>query len=349
MAAPGFGTVLLGIAERFRRRPALAYGTAILSFAIALGLRFGLVDVLPSGFPYLTFFPAVLLTAFFCGTGPGLVTATLSILAAWYWFIPPFDSFGLDSQSAIAVLFFVAILSADILIIHLMTKALQSLSLEQARTADLLARQHTLFEELQHRTANNMSFIGALLSMHKRKVSHSPEAKGAFEDASTRLESMARIHRRLYDPTNSQLPLDTYFGELLDDVFQTAGKADVQVKVIDGIGKLDVNRLITLSLVISELATNAVKHAFASGTSKRFTVILAQDGDNYRVTVQDDGPGFPEGFDPANSDRLGFRVLASFARTLDGELEFRSQDGAVTHLIFPARDPRRAKDDRTSA
>lgn len=342
MLEGSLGATLLSHGEWFRKRPAIAYATAIMAFAIALAVRFTLNGVLPAGFPYLTFFPAVLLTAFFCGTGPGIVVAILSILSAWYWFIPPFGGFALDTQSAIAVLFFVAILTADILIIHVMNTALRRLVAEQQRTAALLDQQKALFEELQHRTANNMSFIGALLSMHKRRVRGTPDAVSAFEDASTRLDSMARIHRRLYDPTNIDLAIDAYLGDLLRDVFQSAGSPGVETVVESSIARLDVNRLITLSLILSELATNAVKHAFPGGNG-RFVVSLGQVGSDYVLTTKDTGPGFPEGFDPAGSDRLGFRVLSSFARTLDGTLSFNNKDGAVTTLTFPAADPRSAK------
>ncbi|WP_052715973.1 sensor histidine kinase [Devosia chinhatensis] len=319
----------------------MAYLVAIAAVALALLVRFLVNDALPTGFPYLTFFPAVLLTAFFCGTGPGIVAAMLSVVAAWYWFIPPFNSFSLDYQSTIAVVFFVAILSADILIIHLMHSSLRRLKQEQARTAHLLERQHTLFEELQHRTANNMSFIGALLSMHKRRAAHSPEVKSVFEDAASRLESMARIHRRLYDPTNNDLPLGAYLEDLLRDVFESAGREDIAIDVRTNIGRLDVNRLITLSLLVSELATNSIKHAYMDRQG-RFSILLEDQGDMICVTVRDDGPGFPAGFDPSASDRLGFRVLSSFVRNLDGKLDFRSENGALTIITFPSADPKAA-------
>jgi two-component sensor histidine kinase len=334
---------LLGHADWFRRRPNIAYGTGLLAFCLALAVRFALNDVLPTGFPYLTFFPAVLLTAFFCGTGPGTLVAGLSIVSAWYWFIPPVGSFALDSQSLIAVLFFVAILWADILIIHVMSAALRSLSEEQERTARLLEQQRTLFEELQHRTANNMSFIGALLSMHKRRVRDEGVAVEAFEDAALRLESMARIHRRLYDPTNIDVPVDIYLFELVHDVLKSAGLEEVHVSVRSDIQRLDVNRLITLSLIVSELVTNAIKHAFRDGTGQ-FSIALHRQGAQCVLTVSDDGPGFPPDFDPTKSDRLGFRVLSSFARTLDGTLHFHNERGAVTSLTFPAANPRSTTD-----
>ncbi|RZK86121.1 MAG: DUF4118 domain-containing protein [Methylobacterium sp.] len=75
--------------ERLRARPWLGEGAALTASALALGLRFALDDILPPGFPYLTFFPAVILTTFFFGLRPGITCATLSGFAAWYFFIPP--------------------------------------------------------------------------------------------------------------------------------------------------------------------------------------------------------------------------------------------------------------------
>jgi hypothetical protein len=74
-----FGDGLFRLAMRLQSRPALCYALALAGFALALGLRFAVNEALPAGFPYLTFFPAVLLTAFFCGTGPGILIAVLSV------------------------------------------------------------------------------------------------------------------------------------------------------------------------------------------------------------------------------------------------------------------------------
>lgn len=335
MDETSLGGSLFRLAARIRRVPALAFGIALAGFIAALLIRFGVNTVLPAGFPYLTFFPAVLLTAFFCGTGPGIMVAGLSLLSAWYWFIAPFNSFALDLQSAVAVLFFVVILAADLLIIHMMHSAVSRLENARVRTSELLERQRTLFEELQHRTANNMAFVGALLAMHKRRSSQHPEAVAALDDAASRLDSMARIHRRLYDPTNIDLPIGSYFEALVRDVLESAGKGEVRIIAHSDVVRLDVNRLLTLSLVVSELAVNAAKHAFAKGQGT-FQVTLMRDGDRLRLTVRDDGPGLPDGFGVAGGDRLGFRVLSSFARTLDGTFSFRSDGGAVTELDFPA-------------
>ena len=338
MGAGPVSSRLFGTAAALRQRPLLGYAIALLAFLAALGVRFAVNGVLPAGFPYLTFFPAVLLTAFFCGTRPGIVTALLSTIAAWYWFIAPAGSFGLDMQSGVAVLFFVAILSADILILHIMHSALADLGREQARTGELLEQQKTLFSELQHRTANNMAFISALLSMHRRKAKNQPEVVAAFESASARLDTMARVHRRLYDPTSIDMPVEIYLRELLADVIGSTGREGVEIAVDCEVARLDVNRLTTLSLIVSELAVNSSKHAF-NGPGGRFEVNLLRSPDSatYTLRVRDDGPGFPDGFDPTTSDRLGFRVLNSFARSLNGQMAFRNDGGAVTEITFPAK------------
>lgn len=339
MTIGSFGDGLFRLAMRLQSRPALCYALALAGFALALGLRFAVNEALPAGFPYLTFFPAVLLTAFFCGTGPGILIAVLSVLAAWYWFIVPVESFALDLQSAVAVLFFVVILAADLLIIHTMRAAVTRLTREKALTSQLLDRQRTLFEELQHRTANNMAFIGALLSIQKRQLADNPQAVKAFEGATTRLNTMAQVHRRLYDPSNIDLPVGKYLHDLLADVLVSSGAPDVTIEVTSSVPRMDIDRLITLSLSATEIAINSVKHGFAGRTDGKLHVNLSStdDGATHVLTVRDDGPGFPDGFDPAGSDRLGFRVLRGFARTLSGTLEFRNDRGAVTELVFPAK------------
>ncbi|PZO83079.1 MAG: ATPase, partial [Micavibrio aeruginosavorus] len=101
------------VAETVRKDPVLKYGVAVGSFIVATLLRFAVDPYLPPGFPFLTFFPAVILTGFLAGTGAGTVCAVLSTLAAWYWFIEPFNTFGLGYQSFVAILFFVTVAAVD--------------------------------------------------------------------------------------------------------------------------------------------------------------------------------------------------------------------------------------------
>ncbi|PIK73664.1 ATPase, partial [Methylobacterium frigidaeris] len=121
--------------ESLRARPWLGDLVALGATAVALGVRLAVDDVLPPGFPYLTFFPAVILTTFFCGLRAGITCATLSGLFAWYFFLPPSMGFIVSAQSALALAFYVFIVAVDIALIHIMHTASARLRRERTVTA----------------------------------------------------------------------------------------------------------------------------------------------------------------------------------------------------------------------
>jgi len=320
----------------FQQNSVFAYGLAILSATLAFYVRWVLDGVLPAGFPYLTFFPAVILTAFLAGLWPGILCAVLSGLAAWWFFIPPIG-FSLSPASGLTLLFFVFIVAVDIAVIELMRRAMASLGAEQALTAQLYERQRVMFQELQHRVANNMTFVAALLQIKKRTIDN-PQASAALDEARERLVTMAQIHRRLYDPASLELSVGASLRELCDDLVQAAGVKGVTSSVrADGVN-LDTPRLVTLSLLVAEVVTNSLKHAFEGRTAGQITIDLAPlDDDRAALVIADDGPGFPTpnpGLEAKIS--LGFGIMQSLAGQLDGVLDFPAGTGARVRLIFPA-------------
>ena len=137
----------------FLSRPQPFHGTAVgmglacVIAAAAVLARFALEGTLPAGYPFLTFFPAAIITSFLCGTAAGTLCALLCGVAAWYWFIPP-AGFALDRQSAFALGFYVFIVAVDIVLIHLMTRAMRRLEAEKRLSNALAEQQRTMFEEL---------------------------------------------------------------------------------------------------------------------------------------------------------------------------------------------------------
>jgi two-component sensor histidine kinase len=321
----------------FQQNIVFAYGLAILSAALAFYVRWLLDGVLPPGFPYLTFFPAVILTAFLAGLWPGILCAALSGLAAWWFFIPPLG-FSLSAASGLTLVFFVFVVAVDITVIELMRRAMTSLGAEQALTAQLYERQRVMFQELQHRVANNMTFVAALLQIKKRAINN-PQASAALDEARERLVTMAQIHRRLYDPATLELSVEGSLRELCDDLVQAAGAEGVACSVrADGVD-LDTTRLVTLSLLVAEVVTNSLKHAFEGRASGQITIDLAPlDDDRAALVIADDGPGFPDpNPDLEGRSSLGFGIMQSLAGQLHGALDFPAGgSGARVRLIFPS-------------
>lgn len=328
--------MIFDYASRLRGTPYFGWIFAMASFAVALALRFAVDPYLPSGFPFLTFFPAVMLTAFLGGTRQGVACAALSTLAAWYWFIPPFASFALDGPALVALGFFIVVMAVDIAIIHLMNAAVERSKRQETEASMLAEERRTLFQELQHRIANNLAFVSSLLGIHKRRLSGNAEAAAALEDARLRLETLSRVHRRLYDPATKTQALSASLGAICQDLIDASGRSHVTCKVAADDIALPVERVMTLSLVLIEAVSNSLKHAFEGRESGRIDVRLVDvGGDRLALIVSDDGPGLPDGFDPATSDRLGHRIMAGFARTLRGEIAYENDNGSVTRLVFP--------------
>ena len=319
---------------RIRERPVLAYGLAIGSAALAFYLRSVLDPVLPPGFPYLTFFPAVILTAFVAGLWPGILCAVLCGLAAWWWFIPPVG-FAINGASALTLVFYVFIVAVDITVIELMHRAMTRLRAEQGLTAHLYERQRVMFQELQHRVANNMTFIAALLQLKKRALEN-PQAAHALDEARDRLITMSQIHRRLYDPSALDQGLEANLQALCEELVEAAGRGDVSCRVQAQDLGLETPRVVTLCLFVAEAVTNATKHAFSGRAGGEIDVVLAaHDSGQAVLTISDDGPGFPDGAPGASKGSLGFGIMQSLASQLDGQVEFENGQGAVIRLAFP--------------
>lgn len=319
-----------------RDKPLIGYTLAVIAALVAYGIRVWIDPFLPPGFPYLTFFPAVIITAFFCGLGPGIVCAVLSGLIAWYFFIPEFSSFAINTQGLVALGLYVFVVTVDIVLIHLMTSATAKLDEERRLTASLYERQRTMFQELQHRVANNMAFIASLLQLERRQAAAANESTTAFDSAIARIETMSRLHRRLYDPAAADAAVATHFRETVADLIEMAGASQIDASVSAVDEKVDLQRLITLSMLVSELAMNSLKHAFVDRPSGRITVSLNRiDPRQLELVVSDDG----RGLQPMTNKRggLGARIIDGLANQLGGKIVVdNSANGVTSRLTFPA-------------
>jgi len=332
--------LLLAI-ETGRRSPFFAYGFALLSFGLALGVRWTADAALPPGFPFLTFFPAVILTTFFAGLWPGILVAVLSALAAWYFFIPP-DGFRLDGPSALALGFFILIVVIDIAIIHVMNIALSRVRLERARAkkaeqeaSELAAHRAVLFAELQHRVSNNIQIVSALLALQKADVTDE-NARRALTDAAARLATIGKIQRRLHDPENSHGNFAGFLTELVEDVVRAGAPAGIEVAVDAAPLPLPSEKIIPAALVVAELVSNSLEHAFV-GRQKGLIRVAAwvADGNRVELSVTDDGKGLPPGFDAATVPSLGLRLVRLLTQQLGGDFQMTDTGtGAKARLLF---------------
>jgi len=318
-----------------RLSPAAAYGFGLAAFALAFLARSQLTGILPNGFPFLTFLPAIVLTAFVAGLGPAVVATGLSALAAWYVFIPMAVSFAMSAEGALALAFFLATAAIVIGIIHAMQSAVARLKIERARSAELAEQRELLFIELQHRIANNLQIVSALMTLQKSSLSDA-QARQALSEASQRLGLIAKLNRKLHDPANAGLDLKQFLRELCHDVSRAAGIEDAgcHVKGAEGVA-LPADKAVPLALIVTELLNNSIEHGFAGRELGELRMDLERSSDDQVVlTVQDNGHGLPAGFDLRQAKSLGLRIVQSLAQQIGAQLEMVSDNGTTCRLTF---------------
>jgi len=291
--------------------------------------------LLPPGFPYVTFFPAVIVTSFLFGVRLGSVSALLCGLLAWYFFIPP-AGFELTNATAFALAFYVFVVATDLALVHWMQAANRQLAAEREVNRSLADTRELLFRELQHRVSNNLQVAAGLLTMQKRHLT-SPGEKTALDEAAGRLALIGRISRQLYDQSGTAQPLVPFLSELCMSVIEASGRPDVTITIAgDETLRLIPDAAVPTALIVAEAVANALEHGFADGRSGRIEVRAEHDANSGpRITVHDDGRGVPADFKAETSTSLGFRIATTLARGQGGSFHLAPQAGTLAKLLLP--------------
>lgn len=197
-----------------------------------------------------------------------------------------------------------------------------------------LAEKELLLKEIHHRVKNNLMIISSLLSLQSRQAKDR-ETMDLFRESENRTRSMVLIHERLYRSEDlKNIDLAEYLGRLASEIFRSYS-ADSRIRLkleIDEL-KVDVETAVPLGLIVNELLTNAVKHAFPDGEGT-VTVSLRKRNGTVTLEVSDDGAGFPEDIDWESSPSLGLQLVRSLTEQIDGKVEMISDGGTTFRITF---------------
>jgi len=315
------------------RRPLYGYGLAVCAWLTALGVRMALADWFPPGFPYLTFFPAVVVIAYFCGLGPAVLTAVLSGLSAWWFWIgaPGFDW---SAATGLALAFYVFVVAVDIFFIVGMNAATDSLKREVARNAALAESRDLLLKEVQHRVSNNIQVVSSLLRL-EAGMTRDETARRVLSEAAARTALIAKVQRSLLDADGAAAPFDDLARRLVADALEATGRTDVTIEVERACHALTAEEATPVALILLECVNNALEHAFP-GRPGRIDVRLYEVDGERRLEVRDDGAGPPPAFDPGQSRSLGLRIVLGLTEQLRGRFSLvDGAPGALCRLTYP--------------
>ncbi|MCM5558816.1 sensor histidine kinase [Pleomorphomonas sp. JP5] len=185
-------------------------------------------------------------------------------------------------------------------------------------------RAEMLLKEVNHRVANSLGLVAAMVRMQAATVSD-PHARHALEETQSRISAVAGVHRHLYTSDNiGEVDIGAYLTQLVGELSAslTGNGAHRLVKTDLIHVALPTDKAVTLGVMVGELVTNAFKYAYAPDASGEIRVHSRKlEGGQLQICVEDDGIGW-DGTGPAQGTGIGSKVLRAMARNLDAEVTY---------------------------
>jgi two-component sensor histidine kinase len=228
----------------------------------------------------------------------------------------------------------------------LFIRAMRDLNLDREAESDsaerlrgLLADRTLLLDEVNHRVKNSLQQIASVVRLQSRNVAH-PDARDALDKTLSRIMAVGRVHEQLYRAGGEvgQFDAGLYAEALARELVESMGRDDIALETEVEPASLDLRQAVPLALILNELITNALKYGYQTDRPCKILVRFGTVGEEYRLSVSDNGVGLPVGFTTRSKKSLGMRAIEALSRQLQGRFVVEHQEvGAGFAVIFPRR------------
>ncbi len=207
----------------------------------------------------------------------------------------------------------------------------------QKSLVDALLEKTSLLNEVHHRVKNNLQVVSSLLNLQSRGVPE--DVRKHFDESQGRVKAMALIHQQLYEQKSyEQIEAVSYLKNLCDLMRRsyTGATSHISIDIHSDNGQvyLMMDQALPFGLLVNELVTNAIKHAFIGRESGTIEISLIQDEKMTEVMVRDDGIGLPENVELSTTRSLGFQLIPGLAEQLEAELTLIRSEGTRFEFRF---------------
>ena len=199
-----------------------------------------------------------------------------------------------------------------------------------------LKEKTVLLQEIHHRVKNNLQIVASLLNLQSRRLKDK-EALEMFQATRKRVFSMALVHERLYKSKDfARVDFRKYIEDMTvhllsfhrDKMEKVRFEKDIENTIID------INKAIPLGLILNELITNSLKHAFPKDRKGKIIIKFIKKGSRYDLMISDDGRGFPKDLDFRKAESMGLTLITSLVNQIDGEIELDRSKGTSFKIRF---------------
>ncbi|HMK54367.1 MAG TPA: PAS domain S-box protein [Methanobacteriaceae archaeon] len=201
-----------------------------------------------------------------------------------------------------------------------------------------LSEKEVLLREIHHRVKNNLQIISSLINLQSNRI-EDPETLHLFQKNRNRIRSMAMVHEKLYQSGDlTQINLSEYLRDLVLDILRSYENVPDRIKLKTDLEAIwiDINTAIPCGLIINELVTNTIKHAFPTGESGEIRIGLQKVDDKLVLTFADDGVGIPDEVNFHQTQTLGLKMVKVLTQQLDGEIEILKNKGTLFKISITA-------------
>lgn len=200
-----------------------------------------------------------------------------------------------------------------------------------------LVEKEMLLREVHHRVKNNLQVISSLLSLQSEHIKDK-KALEMFRESQNRVVSMAKIHEKLYKSGDlTRIDFAEYIRSLACDLLRSYGSDPKRIKLKINVHDvlMSIDTAISCGLIINELVSNSLKHAFPEGREGEIHVyLLSDDGSDFALIVSDNGIGLPEDIDLRSTESLGLLLVSTLTNQLKGTIEVDRSSGTEFRIKF---------------
>lgn len=200
-----------------------------------------------------------------------------------------------------------------------------------------LKEKEVLLKEIHHRVKNNLNVVSSLLELQADSITE-PHIGKLFEESQNRIYSMALIHEKLYrSPTIGQINLEDYIQDLANNLFDSYNVNEDCIQLHINVEPifLNIETATPCGLIINELVSNSLKHAFPDEREGIVSIDCHQQSDGQiNLVISDNGIGFPEALDFQDTESMGFQVVCTLIEQLEGTIKLQRTPGTAFSIQF---------------
>lgn len=231
-------------------------------------------------------------------------------------------------------LFLFAVIAISSLYIYSRMKRGHAIIAAQKEAVDkALEEKEVLLKEIHHRIKNNLQVISSLLHVHSSKIQNK-DFEDLLDQSQRQIHSMSLVHEMLYQKGSvTKVPMDAYLKKLCSTLLSTFSNTKVCSEINAGDISLSIDLANPIGLIVNELVTNSLKHAF-DGNEGNIKIDLINENNTFTLTFKDSGKGIKDSKDSNESIRFGKRLVTLLSEEMNAELQEFNDNGLTYVFVF---------------